>query len=83
MQHAALAPHIHVDACLCLRILYTEARLFPLYAPTSRTPTVKVGVQQQDAVGQDGLHVQQHRLRGAVEVVGCELGLDHDLGWAG
>mmetsp|Transcript_12335 Transcript_12335/g.30195 ORF Transcript_12335/g.30195 Transcript_12335/m.30195 type:complete len:357 (-) Transcript_12335:1052-2122(-) len=41
---------------------------------------VKVGVQQQDAVGQDGLHVQQHRLGRPVEVVRGQLRLDHNHG---
>ena len=36
------------------------------------------GVHQQDSIRLDGRGVEKHRLRGSVESVGVQDGLDHD-----
>lgn len=41
--------------------------------------TIEEGVQQENALWQDRLHVQQHCFWWPIEVVGGELRLDHDL----
>ena len=43
---------------------------------TTHTHHVEVGVQQEDAVGRNGRHIQQHRLRGACgHMVGMSRGV--------